>query len=227
MVVALPIGWLASEFGKSRSLRIALGLMAIASAMGVAYVVGHLWRWNYNAWYGTASKDLIDATVTQIEDGNIDRVMSVLRRLKLDYHPTYENRAHYDELVSEAVAQMKGDHQLRDTKWNPAPFAPETWIGHWETDTGFWIVINRARDFDIVRSGDNMPKMTDVVMADDFGSLTFTEGAQWRHELTLKNQYEVAHVWRDLTKGSVWQTGTLHKLRRATSEERAFTQRNK
>jgi len=109
IVIALPVAWLAAEFGKRRPLRIALGLAAIASAMGVAFLVGRLSRLNYNAWYGSASKDLIDTTVAQIEDGNIDRTMSVLRRLKLDYQPTYENRAHYDELVSEAVSQMKSD----------------------------------------------------------------------------------------------------------------------
>jgi hypothetical protein len=109
IVVALPIAWLASEFGERRPLRIALGVAAIASAMGVAYIVGHLSRWNYNAWYGYASKELIDTMVTEVEDGNVDRVMSILRRLNLDYQPTYENRAHYDELVNEAVSQMKGD----------------------------------------------------------------------------------------------------------------------
>jgi hypothetical protein len=222
IVVALPIGWLASESGKLRWLRIVLGLAAIASTMGVAYLVGDLSRWNYNAWYGAASKHLIDATVTQIEDGNIDRVMSVLRRLKLDYQPTYENRAHYDVLVNEAVRQMEGDHGLSDTSWDASPFTRETWIGHWEDDTGFWIVIDDIRS--IVRSGRHMPKMTDFVASGDFQTLAFTEGDQWRHELTLKNKYEANHVWRDLKSGSVWRTDTLHKLRRATPAERAFTQ---
>lgn len=194
--------------------------------MGVAYLVGHLSRWNYNAWYGGASKDLVETTVTQIEDGNIDRVMSVLRRLNLDYQPTYENRAHYDELVNDAVSQMKGDDDLQDTKWDTSPFTQDTWPGHWENETGFWIVINHILDFDIVRSGDNMPKMTNVELSDDFRSLTFTEGEQWRHELTLKNKYEATHVWRDLTNDTIWQTDTLHKLRRATPEQTAFTQRN-
>jgi hypothetical protein len=201
-----------------------LGIAAIASAMGVAYLVGHFSRWNYNAWYGGASKGLVETTVTQIEDGNIDRVMSVLRRLNLDYRPTYENRAHYDDLVSEAVSQMNGDGDLQGTKWDSSPFTRETWLGHWENDTGFWIVINQIIDFDIVRSGDNTPKMANVNLSDDFKSLTFTEGDRWRHELTLKNKYEATHVWYDLTNNSVWQTDTLHKLRRATPEQRAFTQ---
>lgn len=113
IVIALPVVWLASEFGDRRALRITLGIAAIVSAMGVAYLVGHLSRWNYNAWYGGASKDLVDTTVTQI------------------------------------------------------------------------------------------------------------------HELTLKNKYEATHVWYDMTNSRVWQTDTLHKLRRATPEQRAFTQQNK
>lgn len=226
IVIALPIAWLTAEFGKRRPLRIALGLAAIASAMGVAYLVGHLSRLNYNAWYGSASKDLIDTTVTQIEDGNIDRVMTVLRRLNLDYQPTYENRAHYDELVNEAVSQMKGNHELQDTKWDTSPFTRDTWVGHWENDTGFWIVINHILGFDIVRSSDNMPKMTNIDCSDDFRIVTFTEGDRWRHELTLQNKYEATHVWHDLTNGSVWKADTLHKLRRATPEQRSLTQQN-
>ena len=192
--------------------------------MGVAYLVGDLSRWNYNAWYGGASKELIDTTVAQIEDGNIDRVMSVLRRLKLDYRPTYENRAHYDELINEAVSQMRGDVDLQGSKWDTSPFTRETWVGHWENDTGFWIVINDILDFGVVRSGDDMPKMTNVVVSADFASLTFTEGDQWRHELTLVNKYESKHVWRHLDNGAVWQTDTLHKLIRATPAQRPFTQ---
>jgi hypothetical protein len=224
IVVALPIAWLASEFGRRRPIRIALGVAAIASTMGVAYIVGDLSRWNYNAWYGGASKELIDTTVTQIEDGNIDRVMSVLRRLKLDYRPTYENRAHYDELINEAVSKMRGDVDLQGSKWDTSPFTRETWVGHWENDTGFWIVINDILDFGVVRSGDDMPKMTNVVVSGDFASLTFTEGDQCRHELTLVNKYEAKHVWHHLDNGTVWQTDTFHKLIRATPAQRPFTQ---
>ena len=188
--------------------------------MGVAYLVGHLSRFNYNAWYGGASKDLIDTAVTEIEDGNIDRVVSVLRGLNLNYQPTYENRAHYDELVNEAVSQMKG-HDALQPKWDAPPFTRETWLGHWENDTGFWIVVNETSGFDVVRSGENMPKMTNIVISDDSTTLTFTEGNRWRHELTLKNKYEATHVWRDLADNSVWQTDTLHRLRRAAPEQRA------
>ena len=180
IVVAFPIAWFASEFGTVRPLRIALGVAALASTMGAAYLVSHIIsRFKNNVWYGHASKDLIDTTVAQIEDGHVDRVMSVLRHLKLDYHPTYETRAHYNELVNEAVSQMRGDVEIPAPKRDKSPFTRQTWVGHWENDKGFWIVIDDILIFDIVRSGDHTSKMTNVVLAADFASLTFDEGDQW------------------------------------------------
>ena len=113
VVIALPILWCASEFSRYRLLRITLGIAAIASSIGVAYIAGQIVRLNYNAWYGHASKELVNTTIAEIEDGNIEGVLDVLRRLNLDYQPTYENRAHYDELVNAAVAEMKGDHESK------------------------------------------------------------------------------------------------------------------
>jgi hypothetical protein len=80
IVTILPIAWIASEFGNRPALRVVLGLATITSAMGVAYLVGHLSRIGYNSWYGDASKALVDTTIAEIEDGNMDRVMSALRR---------------------------------------------------------------------------------------------------------------------------------------------------
>ena len=192
--------------------------------MAVAYLVGELSRLNYNAWYGFATKQLVDTIVTQVEDGNIDRTMRVLQRLNLEYQPTYENRAHYDELVKEAVAQMNDIRDLKSEGMDASPFTRETWQGHWQSDRGYWIVIDHIGDFKVVRSGDSMAEFTDFVISEDRRSLAFTEGNQRRHELTLANKYEAKHVWRDLEDSSVWETDVLHKLRRATPEERAFTQ---
>ena len=82
-------------------------MLAIASACGVAYIVGILSQLNYNSWYGEASKDLIDTIVLQLEAGNEARVESSLRKLSEEFQPTYENRANYDDLVKQAVRRMK------------------------------------------------------------------------------------------------------------------------
>lgn len=191
---------------------------------GVAFIVGNMLRFNYNSSYGGATKDLVDTTIAQIEDGRLDRVISVLRRLKLDYKPTYENRAHYDDLVRDAVEQMRGQAELRGTKFDTSAFTGDSWIGHWENDTGFWLIITQLGDLQITRSGDNLPKMEKVVVADDFSSLSFVEGDHWRHELKLVNKYEAIHTWRDLRNDTVWRSSTLYKLIRTTPEQRAYTQ---
>jgi hypothetical protein len=84
--------------------------------------------------------------------------------------------------VTAAVLPSRGDHADRASSvYRPAD-------RHRDSDC--------LIDFDIVRSGDDMPKMTNVVVSDDFNKITFTEGDQWRHELTLVNKYKATHVWR-------------------------------
>ena len=92
-------------------------------------------------------------------------------------------------------------------------------------NTGFWIVINDIeRPFDVTRSGDNPLRMHSVTVSEDFKSMKFKEGEHWLHTLTLKNKYEASHEWFDLKEQKIWQTDTLHKLRRATDSERSVTQ---
>jgi hypothetical protein len=225
VVLLLLIAWLWSEFGNRRGLRIALGLASIMSAMSIAYVLAELSRLNYNAWYGSATKSLIDTTIAEIEDGHVDRVMKVLRRLNLDYFPTYQNRAHYDQLVNATVAEMKGTHDLSNTRWDNSAFDRATWVGHWENDTGYWIVIqDGVSDLEVVRSGDRSSKMRNMKLSANCGTFTYDEDDLWRHEITLANKYEAKHVWRHAKTGNIWQSETLHKLIRASPEQRRFTQ---
>ena len=112
-ILAFPIAWLVSEFKSTRNPRIVLGILAILSACGVAAVIGGLQRLNYNAWYGLASKELIDTTISQIETGRTDVVLLELKELQKQFQPTYEYRAHYDELVRKTVQEMKMSGETR------------------------------------------------------------------------------------------------------------------
>ncbi len=225
-VIGLPVAWVIAEFRWKRPARITLGVLAILCSFGVASIIGMLSELRYNAWYGSVTKDLIDTTVHQIEDGQFDRVMTVLRSLNRQYHPTYENRANYRDLVGDATARMKGDVAISNGgTWDAPPFEHATWVGHWENDAGFWIVINDVgRAFDIIRSGYPRMTMETVSLSEDCRTLTFHEGSRCRHTLTLINKYEADHEWFDLEKQSVWHTDHLHKLIRPTPEQRKMTQ---
>jgi hypothetical protein len=227
LLAALPLAWLAAEFIAGRPARIGLGVMALGLGIFLAYALGTtLTTFNHNAWFGGATKQFVETSIAQIEDGHFDRVLKAWRALDAQYQPTYENRAGYKELVDGATKAMKGDVGIASNpKWAGPPFNTKTWIGHWENDTGFWIVINDiGRPFDVRRSGDNPPQLHSVTTSEDFKSMKFKEGEQWLHTLTLKNKYEVTHEWFDLKEQKIWQTDTLHKLRRATDSERSVTQ---
>lgn len=106
LTVALPLAWLASEFQDRRWVRIAIGIAALSMSFLVAAGVGSLEHLNANAWYGSASKNLIDTTVEEIECGDTQRLLEELKILQEQFHPTYENRAHYDELIEEFMSRL-------------------------------------------------------------------------------------------------------------------------
>jgi len=107
--ILLPIGWFVSEFRGGRGLRLTLGCLALLTSFGVAFVVVALERFNSNAWFTGASKELIDACISELEAGHTDRVLNALRQLQSGFRPTYENRGRYDELVEQAVSRMKSN----------------------------------------------------------------------------------------------------------------------
>jgi hypothetical protein len=106
LIIAFPIAWAISEFKWSRKVRLALGVGAIAMSFSLAALVGMLQQFNYNTWFGENTKKLVDTTVQQLEVGNTTNVLSAFKRLQEAYQPTYENRAKYNLLVSNAVRSM-------------------------------------------------------------------------------------------------------------------------
>jgi hypothetical protein len=108
LVVLLPIAWLASEFQERRAIRIALGMLSIGlSIISASAYYGTVDRIAYNTWYGSATADLIDTMITEIETGDCAKLLTELKQFEKKFEPTYENRAHYDELVREFVAHME------------------------------------------------------------------------------------------------------------------------
>ena len=108
LVIVVFIGWFASEFQARIWLRLPLGVAALGMSYFVAVVVGALSQLSYNASYGTTSANLIETVIANVEKGNQEELLRELKRLKEKFHPTYENRANYDTLVSDFVETMKG-----------------------------------------------------------------------------------------------------------------------
>lgn len=76
VMIILPIAWLISEFKvKNRMVRCVLGIIAILWSFAVAWLFAQFSRFNYNAWYGSASMMLIDTTIKKLEAGDSQTVL--------------------------------------------------------------------------------------------------------------------------------------------------------
>ncbi len=110
LVIILPLAWLFSEFKtQNKWLRCTLGILAILSSFGVAFLVGQLNRLNYNIWYSSATRKLIDASIKKLEEGKIDIVIQELKVLSGKVQPTYERKGHYDKLAEETANKINGE----------------------------------------------------------------------------------------------------------------------
>lgn len=112
---ALGIAWIILEFKGSRTLRITCGILALIMLTVVTwfatYVVNQL---KYNAWYGFATKGLVDETIRGIEAGKSEMVLRELKVFQSEYHPTYENRANYKPLAEQVTERMKKENPQQE-----------------------------------------------------------------------------------------------------------------
>lgn len=106
LVMTLPVLYIVGEVKQWRYLRVGAFVLLVPICVFVAWVVGMLQIFDYNARYGFASRDLIATTVQQLEAGNVEYVIECLKELEGEYHPTYENRANYDTLTEETIRQL-------------------------------------------------------------------------------------------------------------------------
>jgi hypothetical protein len=108
IAIGLSLAWLVSEFYPYRGVRILLAVGLLMFATFVSCVgTDLLCRFQYNAWYGSASADLIDTTIAEIEAGRSQALLPRLKELRESFRPTYENRNHYDEKVAQFVRQVQ------------------------------------------------------------------------------------------------------------------------
>ena len=164
-------------------------------------------------------------TIGQIEDGNLQRVLTVLRGLNAQYRPTREHRADYRALVDDATARMRGDVAIgKGSAWDASTFDWTTWGGYWESDSDFWVVIKTDGDALRVMRPTRIDVMKSVSISGNARTLKFREGEDFLHTLVLKNKYEATHESLDLGTQSVWRSDALHRLARATPQQKELTE---
>lgn len=103
----LPVGWLLADIWGSPAARRTLGVISILWSYVIAYAIGSLKELDSNAYFGSATKDLIECSVQQMQAERSEIVQREWTRINEEYQPTYENRGHYREIVDEAIERMK------------------------------------------------------------------------------------------------------------------------
>lgn len=109
LVIICPIGWFISEFRATRQIRLLLGVLSIAIALCVSFVLGYLKRYEYNASFGQATHSLIEISIKGIEQGKTEAILNKWKLLSAEYRPTYRSKAQYDELVKRYVSEIEHD----------------------------------------------------------------------------------------------------------------------
>ena len=107
ITVALPVAWLIADLKGAPAARRTLGIVALLWSFGVAALVGALQDFNANVYFSEATKNLLDASVTQLKAGKSEVVVREWAHASEEFHPTYENRAHYRQIVDRAIEGMK------------------------------------------------------------------------------------------------------------------------
>jgi len=107
ITAALPIAWLVAEFRARPGVRRTLGIVTLLWSFGVASLVGILRDFNANVYFTGATKDLLDVSLGALKAGKTDVVIQEWKRSSEEFHPTYENRARYRQIVDQAIEGMK------------------------------------------------------------------------------------------------------------------------
>jgi hypothetical protein len=115
VLIVLPVSWFLSELQHRKWLRMLLGTASLLGCSAVAFLGGSLTEnLNANSYFGYATKELIDSTLSELKAGNTDGVIAGLQQLQQHYRPTYENRAQYELLMQQAVSSMRLSRQEID-----------------------------------------------------------------------------------------------------------------
>jgi hypothetical protein len=107
LTVTLPIAWLVADFKAKPILRRVLGIFAILWSFGIALLVGNLQFFNANSFFSSATKDLLSSSVEQLKSGKTQSVLAAWEKANSEFNATYENRSQYQQIVDEAIADMK------------------------------------------------------------------------------------------------------------------------
>ena len=77
------------------------------STLGIGLFFGQMERLNYNIWYSSATKELLEEMIIKMEKSENKIVLEELKKLQIEIQTGYGERGNYDELVRESIENLK------------------------------------------------------------------------------------------------------------------------
>ena len=116
--MALLLGWLLSEFQPRRWLRIVLGSACLGLGVLLAYGIGELLQgFRDNIAFCTATADLVDTTIAQLEKHRCDQTLAELRHFRQKCELNYET---HPQKFAEGVREFKKRITAEDQPAEPS-----------------------------------------------------------------------------------------------------------
>lgn len=224
VTVILPLLWLLAEFKAQKTFRMALGIIAFSCALATIFLMSWVTKISTLQPAAESVHALVDTTISQLEDGDIPRVLAVLRDLNNDYKPITRAQESYLKELNTANATLQSKAALDVNLTENSPFHKETWCGFWNNDSTNWFSIApNYVHYDIYRDGIPPRTMTSITISEDFITLQFQEQSRFRHTLTLKNKYLAEHEIYNLETKKVEKKEPMWRLVLPTQTQMQYT----
>jgi hypothetical protein len=87
VTVILPLLWLIAEFRAQKTFRMALGVLAFLCALAMVFLMSWVTKMSLLQRHSGSVHTLLDATISELEDGRVERTLYLLRDLNGGYKP--------------------------------------------------------------------------------------------------------------------------------------------
>ncbi|GMW01268.1 MAG: hypothetical protein AMXMBFR84_24050 [Candidatus Hydrogenedentota bacterium] len=226
LLLGLPLfvvcffGWVVSEGNCVPRLRVAfaLGGFFFAALAGV-FVGGFSESFNYNVYFGSATLELTETILEQLQQGNTEGVVVALRGLKAEYRPTYEHKAGYLELARKSAAYMRGE--LPRETYRLPEFDRDVWDGVWEAEDALFLKIEvSALSIEVRQLLVPMSENEATSLPPGNRTLEFALSDNRTCTLQLRDNFVADYTITDPNENNATHSGVIVKLIPATQTAR-------
>lgn len=224
VTVILPLFWLIAEFKAQKTFRMALGIIAFVCALVMIFLMSWITKIEILSPTAESLHKFIETVSDKLEDGNIQKTLSILKVYDAQYDKTTSAQEKYLSELENIPAKLKANEPAYLPEDQNATFSKETWNGLWSNDRTNWFYISpNYANYDIFKDGKPPVTMIKVSVSEDFTLLSFQDSDKFRHTLKLHNKYQAEHECYDLLNKKIITNETITKFVFPSEDQMKYT----